>query len=253
MIEIDFVLIVSVFCVGILVGFINTLSGSGSLISLPVLMFFGLDANMANGTNRISILMQTITGILAFKKQNLLDLRVCLILSIPVILGSLPGAYLGAVIDTQLLEKIIGVIFILMIFLILKNPKSWDKNIDEHILRKLKFTDFIVFFIIGFYGGFIQAGVGLFMIFALVSLMGYDLVRSNAIKLFLTMIFTPFSLIIFWQQGQINFKIGIILAIGSIIGAYIAAKVSFKSETKLIKWLVILMILFSALQFVFFR
>lgn len=254
MIELNFTVIISIFIVGIFVGYINTLSGSGSLISLPVLIFFGLDANIANGTNRISILFQTLTGVLTFKKENLLDLRMCFILAIPVILGSIPGAYLGAIMDKELLEKVLGFIFLILIIIILIRPGRWNKNItEEEAKKKISIKEFLIFFLIGVYGGFIQAGVGIFMIYALVSIMGYDLVRANAVKLFLTLIFTPFALIIFIQQSQVNFTIGLILAFGSMIGAYFAAKTAIKTGAKFIKWLVITMILFSAIQFMFFR
>jgi len=254
MIELNFTVVISIFIVGILVGYINTLSGSGSLISLPVLIFFGLDANVANGTNRISILLQTLTGVLTFKKEKLLDLKVCLLLSIPVVLGSIPGAYLGAVMDKELLEKVLGFIFLILVIIILIRPGRWNKSIkEEKAKKKISVKEFIIFFLIGVYGGFIQAGVGIFLIYALVSLMGYDLIRANAIKLFLTLIYTPFALIVFIQQSQVNLTIGLILAFGSMIGAYFAARTAIKTGAKFIKWLVIIMILFSAIQFIFFR
>lgn len=251
MIELNFVLVISIFLVGIFVGYINTLSGSGSLISLPLLMFFGLDANLANGTNRISILFQTLTGVLAFRKENLLEIKTCLYLSIPVILGAIPGAYLGSVLSKELLEKTLGVIFLVLIAVILIKPNNWNRNISEEKSKKIGIKEFVIFFIIGVYGGFIQAGVGIFMIYALVSVMGYDLIRANAVKLFLTLIFTPFALIVFIQQSQVHFKIGFILAIGSMIGAYFAARTAIKIGAKFIKWLIIIMILFSAVHFIF--
>jgi len=110
-----------------------------------------------------------------------------------------------------------------------------------------------LFFFIGAYGGFIQAGVGIFILFALVLGPGFDLVRANALKLFLTFIFTPLAIVIFWHHNQIDWTVGMILAAGNMIGAYGAAKMAIKSGAKFIKWLVIIMVLFSAIQFLFFR
>ena len=249
--SIDFSSAILIFTAGIIVGFINTLSGGGSVITLPLLMFIGLDISVANGTNRIGILLQTITGILTFRKQKILDLKRGLLLSVPVILGALTGTSIAVEVPSYLLEKIIGIIFIILIVIIITQPKKWNKTImygEENI--KIKKYHYFILFLIGIYGGFIQAGVGIFMLFVLVSLIGYDIIKANALKLFLTFIFTPFAIIIFWQNEQIDWGIGFILGAGSIIGAFVAAKSAIKIGEKKIKWLVIAMVLFSALYFI---
>ncbi len=243
----------AIFITGLFVGFINTLAGSGSLITLPLLIFLGLDAGVANGSNRIAILMQTIVGLFTFKKEKILDTGTALKLSVPVILGAIPGAFIATQIPVMYFEKILGGIFILMTFVIIFTPGNWNrvyKKGQTHIIKPLHY---IFFFLIGIYGGFIQAGVGIFILFALVLGPGFDLIRANALKLFLTFIFTPLAIVIFWRYNQIDWTVGIILAAGNMIGAYVAAKTAIRTGTKFIKWLVVIMILFSAIQFIFFR
>jgi uncharacterized protein len=243
----------AIFFAGLLVGFINTLSGSGSLITLPLLIFFGMDAGVANGSNRIAILLQTLVGLLTFRKQKILEPIPAFKLAIPVVLGAVPGAIIATLIPDVYFEKVLGGIFIVMTFVIILVPGKWNKTYVPGTINKITLIHYFLFFLIGMYGGFIQAGVGIFMLFALVMGPGFDLIRANALKLFLTFIFTPLAIVIFWQSNQIDWAVGLVLAAGNMIGAYVAAKTAIKSGTKFIKWLIISMILFSAIQFIFFR
>ncbi len=238
---------------GLGVGFINTLAGSGSLITLPLLIFLGMDAGVANGTNRIAILLQTLVGLLTFKKEKILDTKISFRLAIPAIAGAVPGAILATIIPDVYFEKVLGIIFIIMTCVIIITPGKWNKSFLNNNYYTIKPVYYLIFFLIGIYGGFIQAGVGIFMLFALVSGIGIDVVRANAIKLFLTFVFTPLTLIIFWQQNQIDWNAGLILAAGNMAGAFIAAKTAIRTGAKFIKWLVVAMILFSAILFIFFR
>lgn len=251
--ELNLLHAIIIFVAGIGVGFINTLAGSGSLITLPLLIFLGLDAGVANGTNRIAILMQTLVGLMTFRKEKILETKPSLLLSVPVILGAIPGAYIATQIPAMYFEKILGAIFIIMTVVIIFSPGKWNTTFADGMNFSLKPVHFFLCFLIGIYGGFIQAGVGIFLLFLLVSGAGFDLVRANAIKLFLTFIFTPLAILIFWHENQVDWTVGIILAAGNMIGAFIAAKTAIRTGTGFIKWLVVAMILFSAIQFIFFR
>lgn len=242
-----------IFFVGLVVGFINTLAGSGSLITLPILIFLGMDAGIANGSNRIAILLQTLVGLLTFKKEKILDMKAASKLAIPVIIGAIPGAWLATIVPDIYFEKILGGLFVLMTIVILIQPRKWNQVFDPMAAMNIRPVHYILFFGIGLYGGFIQAGVGIFMLFALVLGPGFDLIRANALKLFLTFIFTPLAILIFWQQNQIDWTAGLVLAAGNMLGAFIAAKTAIKTGTGFIKWLIIMMILYSAIQFIFLR
>jgi uncharacterized protein len=110
---------------GVLVGFINTLSGNGSVISLPLLIFAGLPANVANGTNRVGILLQNLVGTASFQRKGVLDVRAALILSIPAVLGSLIGARIAVDLDETIMRRVIGVVMVIMLVLILTRPERW--------------------------------------------------------------------------------------------------------------------------------
>jgi len=210
---------------GVIAGFINTLAGSGSLLTLPLFMAFGLSAPVANGTNRIGILFQSITSVFSFKKQNLLDFPTALKIAIPSVIGSVLGAWIAVDINERVMKTTIGILLILMFFLILWKPNRWIKDNAGHPPLPL-WVQVIIFFFVGMYGGFIQAGVGFFLLAALVIASGLDLIRANALKVLLILLYTPFSLAIFIMNHQVDYKLGLIVAAGGIIGAWIGAKMS---------------------------
>jgi len=164
-------------------GFINTLAGSGSLISLPVLIFLGIPANVANGTNRIGILVQNFVSVRSFHNRGLLDLRGGLMLVAPAIVGGIIGAQIAVNLDEQMLRRVIGALMAVMLVVIIARPKRWLEGELEKIEGRPTIFQIVLFFFIGMYGGFIQAGVGVFLLAGLVLAIGYDLVRANAVKL----------------------------------------------------------------------
>lgn len=231
--------------IGIVAGFLNTLAGGGSLISLPFLIFLGLPANVANGTNRIAILLQNIVGVSSFKQQKVLDQRAGLQLGLPAIVGSFLGAMLAVDIDEQLMRKIIAGILIMMFFMIIYKPEKWLKG-DDGIKSKPGILKMIIFFFIGMYGGFIQAGVGFFLLAGLVLGAGYDLVRANALKVFIVLLYTPIALIVFIYNDQVDFVAGLILAVGNMIGAFVASRMAVKKGSKFIRIILLLTLIFTA-------
>lgn len=231
---------------GFVAGFINTLAGSGSLVTLPLLIFIGLPATVANGTNRIGILLQNLVGVSSFKQKDALDSRGMLWLAVPASMGSLIGAQIAVNLNEEIMRLTIGVIMVLMLLVILLRPKRWLQGTLKNIEGRPTGWQFVIFFFIGIYGGFIQAGVGIFLLAGLVLAIGYDLVRANAVKVGIVLIFTIFALWVFIRNGQVNFMIGLILAIGNMFGAWIGAKVAVEKGAQWVRRLLILVIIVSA-------
>jgi uncharacterized membrane protein YfcA len=231
---------------GFIAGFINTLAGSGSLVTLPLLIFIGLPANVANGTNRIAILLQNVVGVSSFRRKDALDVRGAIWLGIPAAVGALVGAQIAVNLDEMLMKRTIGVIMIVFLFIILLRPKRWLQGTLIKLEGRPTALQFIIFFFIGIYGGFIQAGVGIFLLAGLVLAVGYDLVRANAVKVGIVLVFTIFALAVFIKNGQVNFLIGFILAIGNMLGAWIGARVAVEKGAEWVRRLLILVIIVSA-------
>ncbi len=238
----------AVILIGFLAGFINTLAGGGSALSLPMLIFLGLPANVANGTNRIAILLQNIVGSAGYHREKVLDFRKGLSLGIAAILGAIPGALFAISLNEFVMRRVVGGVLIVMLILIVFKPGIWLTARAGNVVSSNKWVSFITFFLIGAYGGFIQAGVGFFLLAGLVLVEGMDLVKSNAIKVFIILLYTPLALLIFILNDQVDYKLGLILAIGNMGGAWIGSKVAVSWGPKFIRWVLIAALLGSILK-----
>ena len=244
----EYLLYLLIIGAGFLAGFINMLAGSGSIVTLPLLIFAGLPANVANGTNRIAILLQNVVGSANFKKQNVLNTKQGLWLAIPTTIGSLVGAQIAVSINEDAMEKVIAGLLIFMFFVILYKPNQWVQGKAVHSEKKPSIIQIIIFFFIGIYGGFIQAGVGLFLLAGLVLNVGADLVKANALKVFIILLYTPFAFLIFVFNNQVDYKLGLILAIGNMLGAFVGSKVAVSWGPKFVRIVLLFVIVISALK-----
>jgi len=233
--------------IGFLAGFINVFAGGGSLLTLPFMMFLGLPANIANGTNRIALIMQNITATGSFKQLKVFRFKEGIYLAIPAIVGAIPGAFLAANIDKAFLEKFIGILLIVMFLFILIKPERWLKKPDDSS-GKMRWLQIVTFFFIGLYGGFIQAGIGFFLIASLIFVAGSDLIKANALKLLIVLIYNSFALMVFILNGQVDWKIGFILGIGNMLGAFIGTRMAVSYGPKLARIILMIGLVFSVLK-----
>lgn len=245
----DFWMYPAVILAGLAAGFINTLAGSGSLITLSLMAFLGIPLDIANGSNRVGVLFQNITGIGSFQQKKLIDWRGGLMLAVPAMIGSFIGARIAADLNEDVLSIVLGVIMVVMLVVILVNPKRWLEGTLEELEGRPSAMQLGAFFLIGIYGGFIQAGVGIFLLAGLVLSAGYNLVRANAVKLVINMLFTIVALTVFVLNDQVDWTIGILLAIGNAAGAWIAARMAMERGAEFVRYVLIAVVVVSAIRF----
>lgn len=233
---------------GICSGFINMFAGGGSMLIVPFLIFLGLPANVANATNRVAILLQNITSTATFRQKKILDLRTDYKLLIPTTLGSILGAFIAVDIHEEILQKVIGGLLIVMFFMILFDPKTWIKANRNKAKAKNPIPRFLIFFGIGFYGGFIQIGVGFFMLAGLVLGCGFDLLKANAMKVFMILSYTIIALFIFIWYDLIDWRTGLILSCGNMAGAWIGTHLSIRWGAKYIRYILLAALIVVALK-----
>ena len=245
--EIEIVL--SLLLSGLIVGFINTLAGGGTVISMAVFMWCGMPIIEAAGTNRIAVLMQNLVSTLVFRRQKMVDIRQATKLSIPVLIGTAIGAQFTMLITNGLYSVIFlfGLLF-LGAMLVLK-PKMWNNN-DTTEIRSTTVALWITLFVTGVYSGSIYVGVGYIFIAVFAVGYGYDLIRANALKGFMALILTPISLVLFIMHDQVNFKFGLVHGIGNIVGAYIGSKYAKQLGVPFIKKVLIIMLIISMIDLV---
>ena len=233
---------------GFLCGFINTLAGSGSLVTLPLLIFMGLPANVANGTNRIGIVFQNIVAVGSFRQQRVLDLRGGLILAIPASVGSMVGAQIAVNLDEQMMRRTIGALMVVMLVVILLQPKRWLEGRTDRQRHTVDWLQMALFFAIGIYGGFIQAGVGIFLLTGLVLAAGYDLVGANAVKVLIILCEAVVALVVFVVNDQVILGVGLMLALGTMPGAWLASRMAVKRGAVFVRWVLIAVVAVSSLK-----
>ncbi len=227
--------VVVLFFTGIFAAFLNVTAGGGSSITLPVLIFLGVDPVMANGTNRLAIMLQNASASASFRNEKIYQSKYTLIYALLTIPGSILGSIYATGISNEAFKNALGIVLIgVMITVIL--PRS--KQVIEGVSLRNRFSWLIYpgFFILGFYGGFIQVGIG-FMIIALIQhTLQIDMLKTNMHKTFTIMVINIPALIIFIATGNMNWVFGVALAIGTMTGAWWAAKISVRKGDGFIRY-----------------
>lgn len=209
--------------VGIVSGFLNVMAGGGSLLTVPVLVFMGLPGPVANGTNRIAILAQNLTAIATFARRGFKDFR----LSLSLAACALPGAVAGALIGTQLhglwFNRALAIIMLAVMLVMHFDKGPGKQTSDAPPSRQQLIRGHLLMIVAGFWGGFIQIGVGFILMPILNRVMGLDLVHTNMHKVFIIATYTVAALAVFASQIELLWAIGIALAVGNSIGGYLGA------------------------------
>ncbi len=234
--------------IGFVAGVINTMAGGGSLLTLPMLIFMGLPPAVANGTNRIGILIQSITSIAGFKSKGIQPSSFGLYLGISALIGSIIGAQIAVDIKGETFNKILAIVMVIIVFFMVFKPKIKLEDLIERTSGKYLWLSILAFFFIGIYGGFIQAGVGIFILLALTSINYINLVASNAVKVLVVFIYTIAALAIFAYNQQIDYLYGFILALGNATGGWIASRWAVKKGDGLVKVFLIIMVIAMAVK-----
>jgi len=230
---------------GFACGFINILAGSGSLITLPILIFIGLPVNVANGTNRVAILLQNLVGVMSFRRSGMLNLRNGLALAVPAIIGAMLGAQIAVNLNEKAMQIAVGGLMIVMLITMFIEPRRWLEGKGGNT-GSMGIWQAIIFFLMGIYGGFIQAGVGIFLLAGLVLSAGYNLKFANPVKVLIILCFTIFALVIFIIHGQVQWDAGLILAAGSMAGAAVATKLAVKKGSEFVRVLLVIVLIVTA-------
>jgi uncharacterized membrane protein YfcA len=240
---------VVLFIVGVIAGMINVNAGGGSTLTLPALIFLGLDSATANGTNRLAIILQTISSSAAYSHSKYNQFRLSLKLALITLPGVLIGAIAAVKIDDDTFQIILGIVM-LGIIITLLIPQTASNVFDDSSSKKITIPVFISFVLTGFYGGFIQVGIGFILMAILNKLMKFSLVYVNMHKAVIVMLYTIPALLVFVIAGNVNWYLGVVLGLGNAAGAWWATKTSIKKGDKFIKIFLIIAMLIISLKLI---
>ena len=238
--------------VGFVAAFVNTIGGGGSLFTVPILTFLGMPITFANATSRVAILSQNIFAVGGFASKKVqLPLKYSLLLGATSLVGGFIGSRLASVIDDQLFTRLFVVVMILTVVMVIIDPFK-TKSPQPLLTPGRQAIGAIIFFFIGIYGGFVQAGIGFLVIGALSMVNHFDLVRINYIKVFVAIVYTAVSVLVFAFEDKIVWEIGLVLAIGHGLGGWYASRWSVKAGEVWIKRIIIASVLAMAVKLWFF-
>ena len=218
---------------GLAAGVINTMAGGGSTITVPLLVFAGVPGTYANGSNRVGILPACLAAVLSFRRLGVSGFRDARIIFLPVLFGSLAGSLLINKLGDDQFERLFAFLVIPIVILTLMPPtpkeskSSWGRS-----------TMILIFFVVGVYGGAIQAGVGLVIVLAL-SRSGFDLVTANSIKVMINAFVTVVALPVFIFSGKISWGPALVLAAGLTVGGWIGAKWTVEGGERVVRWVMV--------------
>jgi uncharacterized membrane protein YfcA len=207
---------------GFVAGALNVIAGGGSFLTLPILIFMGLPASVANGTNRVGIFFQNVGAVWGFHRNRLMDWKSILWAALPASLGAVAGTVLALSIGDAAFRKVLAFLMIAVTLWTLWDPLAKKDPSSRKGSVRLPVLAF-GFFLTGVYGGFVQAGVG-FLVLAATTLAGLDLVRGNAVKVLSILAFTIVSLAIFVSQGKVLWLPGLVLALGTFLGGQLGVR-----------------------------
>ena len=228
---------------GILAGFINTIAGGGSIFTLPALMLMGMPADVANGTNRVGVVIQSLAGVREFHQQDKLDKSALFPILAPTVLGALLGSIAASVVPVAILKPILLGTIMAMALLIVIRPSTLPAEDEINLTVFEKPSSLVWLFMAGVYGGFVQAGVGFILLTALAGSLRYDLVRANALKVLCALVFSCVALGVFIIQGQVEWVPGLIMGLSTIVGVRFSVKFAIKAKQSTLKWILLVMAL----------
>jgi len=240
--------LILLFLAGTAAGFFNVFAGGGSTLTLPSLIFLGLPPTVANGTNRIALLFQNIFATIKFRKNGYFYWKTAVLLSIPTLAGAVIGSLIAVRFPEDLFKKVVSGVMLLSLFFILKRKKPTASGPLRDHRERIPPLMMGAMFLVGIYGGVIQAGVGFFFLMVLSLLKDLNLVQINSIKLLIVLIYTVPVIVIFFLNGKINLLYGLILAAGNSLGGWMGAHWSVKKGDRLVKIIFSLAIVLMALK-----
>ena len=227
---------------GLAAGFINALAGGGSAITIPILTEM-VGISTANGTNRIAIFLANLTAIAGYQKGEAIPWKRLSVLIIPTVIGAAVGAWLSTITPPDVLRKVFAAVLLLVAASVLVRPSRWLEERDVALHEPWRS---IVFFGIGFYGGFVQAGVGFLLLAGLVLGAGMNLVKGNAAKVVLIAAYSPIAIVLFAHASQVDLLVGGVLAAGQMSGAWIGSRLAVLKGAAWIRWVLVAAALVAA-------
>ena len=231
---------------GLACGFLNTTASSGSAVSLPILLAIGLDPLTANATNRLPVLVGAMSATGSFQRRHAIPWRLAVKVSVPVVLGAAVGAGLAEVVPGRDLALLITAAVLFALILLFTKLKSAIASAAEHD-PVFGLRERLMFFGIGAWIGFIVLDGATYLLLCLTLAVGLPLTNANAVKNFALVPTTLVAVVIFAAKGSIDWQVGAVMALGSIVGGLLGARLASSPIAKVWVFRILVMVIVAEL------
>jgi uncharacterized membrane protein YfcA len=234
--------------VGFCAAFLNTVGGGGSLFTVPILTFLGMPITLANATSRVAILSQNIFAVFGFASKKVeLPVKYSFWLCLTSLVGGFIGSMLASSVNDKIFSRLFVVVMMISLVLVIFDPFK-SKNQEENLSPQRQAIGAFIFFFIGIYGGFVQAGIGFLVIGTLSVVNNMNLVKVNYLKVFVAILYTTISVVVFAYEKKIVWPTGLVLAIGHALGGWYASRWSVKAGEVWIKRIMVISVIAMAVR-----
>jgi len=226
-------LTILLFVTGLFAGTVDAIAGGGGLISLPILLGIGMPPHLALGTSKLQGTIGTFVAARRYYRLGFISLKSIYPGIISGFIGSAAGAIMSQMLDGHLLKKIVPVVLALILVYTIYTPKLGKEDIHP---RMNAFLFYVLFgFGLGFYDGFLGPGTGSFWVFGLAFLLGFNLIKATAYTKMFNLNSSFVALVCFAIGGNIDYRAGLIMAAGQLIGARLGASLAINKGANLIR------------------
>jgi uncharacterized membrane protein YfcA len=216
---------------GLLCGFLNTVASSGSAVTLPLLVFMGLSPIVANATNRVPVVVAALFATITFLRAKVIDWKIAIKILIPTVFGSIVGAEFVDTLPQENIKLLISVAVLFAFLLLFSGLKKILQKEFEEVAR-FRLIEYIILFLVGFWLGLIVLDGATYLLLALIVFVRFPLVKANAYKNLVLFVTSAMALSVFARNGEVNWEIGGVMALGAVMGGLIGARFALNPIAK---------------------
>ena len=231
--EIDILTLILLFFAGGFAGFVDSIAGGGGIITLPALLAAGIPPHQALATNKLQSSFGSLIATTNYAQKGLLQPLKFATGVIFTLIGAVTGAVLVQYFPANFLEDTIVIMLVVIFIYTLFSPDLG--KIEKHAVINKNIFYIIFGLLIGFYDGFFGPGTGSFWTMALILMLGFDLKQATAQTKLFNFTSNIASLALFIYAGLVMWKVGLVMGVGQIAGAYIGSTMVSKREIKFIR------------------
>jgi uncharacterized membrane protein YfcA len=231
---------------GVVAGFLNTVAGGGSFFAFPLLVLLGCPAHVANGTIRVTIVLQNLVGVPTYARAGYFFPGQALVCSLVTVPAAVLGSFVAVRIDPESFRVVAAILVLVVLGTLFLHPDRWKRTDSLARIRWARALPLLAG--VGVYGGFFQLGVGMPFLAVAVLAGGWDLVSANSLKVTVILVFTVVSLVVFATHDQVAWVPGLLIGMGSMAGAWIGARSAVKRGPGWIRWIMVAIAVVAAVR-----